>query len=62
VAKGAAYLPPGTIGKMLPNFHARKGWLRPATIQHFHAVQAGNQGLSCPWAKTESRPSTSRPR
>jgi hypothetical protein len=35
---------------------------RPATIQHFHAVQAGNQGLSCSWAKTESQPSTSRPR
>ena len=35
---------------------------RPATIQHFHAVQAGNQGLLCSWAKTESRPSTSRPR
>jgi hypothetical protein len=26
----------------------------PATIQHFLAVQAGNQGLSCSWAKTES--------
>ena len=37
-----------------------KPW--PATIQHFHAVQAGYQGLSCSWAKTESRPSTSRPR
>jgi hypothetical protein len=39
-----------------------RGKARPATIQHFHAVQAGNQGLSRSWAKTESRPSTSRPR
>jgi hypothetical protein len=38
----------------------RNSW--PATIQHFLAVQAGNQGLSCSWAKTESRPSTPRPR
>jgi len=35
--------------------------LRPATIQHFHAVQAGNQGLSYSWAKTELRPSTPTP-
>jgi hypothetical protein len=30
-------------------------FFRPATIQHFLAVQAGNQGLSCSWAKTESQ-------